>query len=84
MARGFQAALSDAIDRGTVPNCQCWDHLRAAGLTPPADMLERHTDVSGRYFDPASGKFDSARTVEARKARSEAKKVMEQGRGETQ
>lgn len=83
MARGFQAALEDALESGRVPGCKCWDHLRAAGLTPPADLVDKHTDVSGRYFDPSSGKFDSARTSEARKARSDAKKLMEQGRGET-
>jgi len=83
MARGFKAALDDALESGRVPSCQCWDHLRAAGLTPPAVELDRHTDVLGRFFDPTTGRFDSARTAAARKSRSEAKKLMEQGRGET-
>lgn len=27
--------------------CECWDHLRAVGLTPSRGLVEKHPDVLG-------------------------------------
>lgn len=38
--------------------CTCWDCLRRAGKTPPADSPERNRrDVTGRLYSVASGKY---------------------------
>lgn len=36
--------------------CTCWDHLRAAGLTPPKDLAHDHRDCLAKAFRVDNGK----------------------------
>lgn len=35
-----------ALDAGV--ECWCWDHLRAAGITPPRGRAHAHKDICGQ------------------------------------
>jgi hypothetical protein len=54
------------------PVCQCWDCLRAQGLTPPRGLAARHTDFTGTQYRTDNGQVDrqamEAKKVEAKEA----------------
>jgi hypothetical protein len=77
---GYESKINRLWQRGDL-TCLCWDHLRAAGITPNTANAERYRSSDGKIYCTNDGTVNRDRTKSFNKV-SEAERVMVKGRGQ--
>lgn len=57
-AEKIETRRREAASRGEDRPCECWDHLREAGITPDRTMADRFPDVTKKRYRSDNGDLD--------------------------